>query len=252
MPYKLQFGTYPMPLALLPVEEGLTQDLGEKPVPRRPGASTQEPRETPRVLTIRGQFAADTLADWEAAKSDLLNGVAELTADLYFGRDDRYYKQAQLESISIGDPAEGRLYGVIATIGLTFKAARYPEAFGTTDYTPGLNTSGGTVPYPLSTGTAPTLPVWTITLGAGGGSVALTNLTTGETCYISRPAGFSGGDVVVLTRDGCSATRNGTPEAGLVDRQIPRLLPGNNVIQCSVNGAVSVTGLAVTFRGRWK
>lgn len=255
MPYKLQYGSYPLPIAFLPVEEHITQDLGEKPVPRRPGASTQEPRETPRVFSVRGQFHEDTLAAWEQTKSDLINGLAEMTADFWFGRDDRYYKQAQVESISFSDPAEGRLYGVIATVGLAIKAARYPQAFGLVDYSPGLSPSGGTVPYPLVSGTARTLPVWSLTLGAGSGTVSLTNVTTGETCLVSRPGPFGGGDSILLNADGYIATRNGIAEAGLVDRQIPRLLPGNpgnNAIVCSVNGSVTVTALAVTFRGRWK
>lgn len=252
--FKLEFAGYVFPSGILPVDESGQQDLAEQAVPRRPGANTQDGRRTPRTIGIRGEFHAATTSDWETAKSALLDAVIGVVGDLYHGRDDRFYKQAQLESFSISDPAEGRLYGVIGSVSLTFKAARYPESFGTTTYEPALAPSGGSVSYLAVQGDAYTLPRWTVEVGvAGEGTITLTNLTTGDTVLISRVGGFGGGDTIVLDRDGYYVERNGSAEDGIIDRRIPRLKPGTNVIICSaIGGSLSVGVLEVAYEGRWK
>lgn len=254
MAFKLSFNGYDFESGILPVDESGQQDLAEQSVPRRPGSSTQDGRRTPRTIGIRGDFHADTIAGWEAKKSALLDAVIGVVGDLYHGRDDRHYKEAQLESFSISDPASGRLYAVIGSVSLTFKAARYPEAFGETTYSPALAPSGGSINYDTATGDAYSLPRWTIGVTASSdGTITLTNVTTGESVYIRRPGGFVIGDTIELDRDGYVVERNGTVEEGLVDRRIPRLKPGNNVITCTVaGGSLSVGTLECDYEGRWK
>lgn len=251
MAYLVKFKDYVFPAGFVPVSFGGGEDIAEQPLPRRAGSYTQEGRGTSRQLLIQGSFAAETLAAWEAQK-DAIMATCSGTGNLHFGRDDRYYKDAQLTNIGYSDPAEGRLYGVFGNLQLTFAAARYPEPFGTSVHSPALPATGGNINY--SQGTADTFPLWTITVGAGTGTLTLNNATTGEVCLITPPAGgvWTAGTIIALNRDGNTCAINGVPTVGRFDRRIPRLAVGNNLVLLSGNGTASPTAFSVSYAPRFR
>lgn len=251
--YRLRFGAYDLPTTLLPVDDGGGEDIQATDLPRRSGASTQEGRERSRTLVIRGQLHADTFDAWFTALDTLLASCSG-TADLWYGRDDRYFKDAQLESWGRSDPAEGRLWGIIASVSLQFVAARHVQPFGTATYTPALTAAGGTVTYSAAQGSADTYPLWTITIAdAGTGVLTLTNTTTGEVCTVAVPgANFAAGDILTLDRLTGQGKRNGALLPGLYDRRIPRLVPGSNTITLASGGTATIASLAVSYPGRFK
>lgn len=256
------FDGIPFPSGFVVGDEGSGQDAGETAVPRRPGTVTGDPRKVPVSLSIRGGWGAlDDLEAWKAIKTALMNACLGKKAILFAGDETRYYKDAYLESHSFGDPAEGRLYGILGTAVLNFKASDYPEAFGIDVHAPALATSGGSITYAGDQGDTYTLPIWTITLTLGGlGIITLANTTTGEVCTLSHPGttaepdGFADGAVIVLDRDGYLVTVNGVLSPDVLDLRIPRLKPGGNLITLAVDGSGSNTigSLEVEYQGRWK
>lgn len=247
MAYLLRFGSYDFPETLRPADENGGQDQADQPRPRGSGSVTQEGRREKTILQVRGELTADTPDELDALHQALKAACYAGKQDLYLGRDDRYYKDAQLKSFGT-TYNEGLTYGVWAAYSLTFEAAAHPEAFDALgSITTTLSATGGTV---TNEGDAPTLPTWTITLGgAGSGPITLTNSTTGETATLS--GALSGGDVIALSRDGYTVTRNNVAEFGLMDGRIPRLAAGNNVVALTASGGVTVAALAVAYTPRF-
>jgi hypothetical protein len=200
-----------------------------------------------------GSWGADSLTDWETARDAILAGIPS-RGNLYVGRDDRYYKDAQLSTWSQSTPADGRLWAKLGTLQLPFLCAAYPHQFDSATNTPTLTNTGGTVNYSSSQGNRDTYPTWTITVNAGGtGTITLTNTTTGETCLLKKPDGtnFASSDVIVLDGLNRTAKLNGVILPGLHDRRIPRLQPGSNNITLSDSGTLTITSLACSYPGRW-
>ncbi len=128
MAYLLQFGTYVFPNTIRPSDESSGHDTAPQPLPRRSGALTQIGRREPTILQLRGDLTAATPDALDALEMALKAACYNGKQDLYFGRDDRFYKDAQLKSFSTST-MEGLTYGVIGTYAITFEAADYPEAF---------------------------------------------------------------------------------------------------------------------------
>ncbi|BDI27982.1 hypothetical protein CCAX7_000330 [Capsulimonas corticalis] len=243
MSYLLQYGGYTFPGTMRPAGGEAPADLAEQERPRADGSSTQIARQKSRILTIRGEITA--------ADADSLNVIYEAmraacapgqVAALYHGRDDRYV-MAQAEGWTT-DYSDGMLYGVVTAIAITFRA-KDPAWFDATATTPTLSSAGGTI---VNAGTAPSKPVWTITIGTGGtGSVTLTNSTTGETATIIGT--FTSGDVIVIDRAAYTVKLNGVANFGLLTGRIPEIGVGSNTIAPSAS-TVSIASLACSYTAR--
>jgi hypothetical protein len=257
--YRLRFGTYDLPRSCRPAEDAPGSiETGRVARLRAPGSVTKEGRPGPRLLTVRGEWVSPEVGSLDGfieVADELIARCGDGKQDLWFGRDDRYYKNAQLLTPGLSYPKDGVTYGVFGVVTLTFEAADYPEAFGTVAHAPALASNGGTF---TAQGDAPALalPTYTITINAGGsGPLTLTSTTTGEFCTVARPGGaaFVGGDVIVLDRDGCTATLNGVAIVGLWDRRIPHIACGrSNTITLASAGTATVASLAVSYPPRYR
>jgi len=242
----ITFAGYTLPATIRPSDEDSGLDTAAQARPRGSGSVTQSGRREPTQLVAVGDIAAATPDLLDQAVQDLKAKLYAGYGDLYFGRSDRYYKQAQCRTFG-HSTNEGLLFGVVAEIKITFEAADYPEAFASSGATSALSAGGGTVTV---SGDAAVLPVWTITVGsAGSGPFTLSNAATGEAATLAPADGsdFGAGDVIILTRDGYSVTRGGVEEFGLLDGRIPRLLAGANVVTLSAGGTATVSALSVTY-----
>jgi hypothetical protein len=126
--YLLAFGSYQFPSTIRPSEESSGQDIAAQPLPRRSGSLTQVGRREPTTLQLQGELTAATRDDLDALEIALKTACYNGKQDLYFGRDDRFYKDAQLTRFS-SSYQEGHTFGVIGFYAITFEAADYPEAF---------------------------------------------------------------------------------------------------------------------------
>ncbi len=248
MAYRLRFGAYDFPLTLRPAEEQGNQDLATQERPRGEGGISQVARRQGTTLPIRGELTApdaDTLNTMHRAlKSAVYSGKQQL----WFGRDDCYYRDAQLKSFSTSYD-EGKLYGLWAAYSLTFEANDYPLAFDVAPQT--LPLGAGASPYTITpVGNASVLPTWTINVNGGGTwPISLSNQATGESCSLIGT--FAAGDVIVLTRNGYTVTRNGGAEFGLLSGRIPTLIPGPNVVSLTAGGGVTLAAGSVSYTARW-
>lgn len=248
MGYLLKLGNYTFPATLLPAEEQGSQDLGVQERPRAEGAISQVARRQATTLLIRGALTApdaDTLfALHQALKAAAYAGKQQL----WYGRDDRYYRDVQLSSFGTTYD-EGKMYGVWAAYSLTFVASDYPLAFDVAPQTVAL--AAGASPYTITPiGNASVLPTWTININGGGTwPIGLSNQATGESCSLIGT--FAAGDVIVLTRDGYTVTRNGGAEFGLLSGRIPTLTPGPNVISLTAGGGVTLAAGSVIYTARY-
>jgi len=251
--YRLRFGSYDLPTTLRPAGQDLPYTDGATARLREPGSVTRTPRLQEITLAVQGEFVGDTLNDF-LAQRDAIIGNCQGKADLWYGRDDRYYKNAQLDRASLGVPDDGVLYGVNATVTFNFVSREYPEAFSVNTASVTLTASGGTVPGQGDLGSK-ARPTWTITVGTGGtGSLVLTNTTTGEVCIIAKPTGnFASGDVITLDRDTATAKLNGVIVLGLYDRRIPSIQGGiNNIITLASSGTASPSALSLVYPPRYR
>ena len=244
----IRFAGFDLPATIRPSEESLSLDTATQARPRASGSVSQKGRREVTSLTAVGSLTADYPEDLDALVQALKAKVSSGYGDLYFGRDDRYYKLAQCRTFS-HSTADGITFGAVADIRLTFEAADFPEAFGVTVKTPALSAGGGTITV---LGDAAALPTWTITVGTGGtGTIILTNSTTGETAVLERTGGFLAGDILTLTRDGYLVKRNGVAEFGLLKLRIPTVQPGANVISITHTGAVTAQSAAISYIPRF-
>lgn len=245
--YRLSFGTYTFPETLIPSDEGYSYDTAAQARPRAPGAVTQIGRREPTLLTIEGGLTADTFDDLTSMETALKCALGAGKQNLFFGRDDRYYRDAQVKSVSNSDQ-QGATFGVISFWRITFEAADYPEPFG-------ADTVGQSLSSPdtvTNLGDADALPTWTIGIGSTGtGPLTLTNAATGESATVGDAGTtLTAGDVIVLNRDGYSVTWNGTPAFDLFDGRIPRLMTGDNTITLTAGGTATA-GLVVEYAPRY-
>jgi len=254
--YKLSFGAFDLPRTFRPVDEPLSASTGQTERLRAPGSVAQAARLQARSLTVMGEFTGIDLDAFLAVRDEVVSRCSDGPQDLFFGRDDRFYRGAQLVSSGVSYPEDGVLYGVYGVISLSFECAD-PEAFSVSAHAPALGAGGGTF---LALGQSPALalPTWTITIGAGGsGPLRLANATTGEFCTVQKPGGaaFVGGEVITLDRDGAKGAVNGVSVSGLWDRKIPRLKCGQaNTITLAPQGAATATAasLACSYRPRYR
>lgn len=249
MNYLLRFGDYIFPSTLRPAGGSADVDLSEQELPRQDGSVTQAGRAKSRTLTLRGDITGDTAAElWQGL--DAMRGCCAkgTVGKLFYGRDDRYYN-AQVESFA-EDYTEGLLWGVVASLSITFKA---PSPFA-------LALAPDSVLFPVSgspwlldpdgDANVRVLPAWKLTIGAAGtGPIVLTNAATLETCSLAGP--FAAGDVIVLTRDGYTVTRNGAAQFGLLSGRIPLIVPGSNSISLVTSGTATVSAFSATYMPRW-
>lgn len=250
MNYLLQFGSYELPDTLRPDDAlAATFDVAEQERPRAAGSTSQLARAKSRVLPVKGELTLPVATDLHTLIDTLKQNLAGY-GDLYYGRDDRYYRNTQVESLA-AQSKDGKTWGKFFAVSLAFRAFD-PFQFDAAGIvtSPLASTAGGTV---ANAGTVDGHPVWTITIGTGGvGTVTLANTTTGETATINAAAGttFTTGDVIVLTRYGYTVTYNGTPTFSLLSGAIPRLEPGNNTITCTA-ATVTVSALTCGFIKRY-
>jgi len=255
MNYQLSFGSYTFPATLMPASEASAQDLAAQQRPRASGAITQIGRREKTLLSIRGAIKGDTPTDLASKHQALKAAVYNGKQPLFFGRDDRYFKDAQLASFG-SDYGGGPLFGLIANYSLTFEASDYPEAWDTSSTTVALSTgTGGTVAHSPG-GDSAALPVWTLTLGSAPSStavIALTNLRTGEAAQLDV-SGLASGNILTLTRDGYRVAVGGTSTPGILRGRIPTLVPDgsgpNNLVLTPVG--VTLSAASVTYYPRWK
>lgn len=254
--WKLNFNGYDLPNGFYPVSDEGEEDIAAQELPRRPGAITQTGRVRPCQLSIMGGWGATDLPSWNAQRDALVANLTG-TGDLYLGRDDLYFKSAQYLHDIVSTQENGRLWAVQGQLQVVFQAALYPEMFDTVSNTPTLTTTGGTINYSSTQGSADTWPTWSVTVNAGGtGKITLANTTTGETCILAKPDGtnFASSDVIVVCGlpGAMVATLNGMTLPGLFDRRIPHLKKGNNVITLSDSGTLTLSSLTCSYPGRWK
>ncbi len=247
--YKLSFGDYLFPATVRPAGGSADTDIAEQELPRQDGSVTQVGRAKSRTLTLRGDIAGETAAELWAGLDALRGCCARGTVGkLFYGRDDRYYN-AQVESYA-EDYTEGLLWGVVASLSITFKAPS-PFALALAPDTVLFPANGS--PWTLGPdgdANVRVLPAWKLTIGqAGTGPIVLTNAATLESASLAGP--FAAGDVIVLTRDGYTVTRNGFAQFGLLSGRIPLIVPGVNSISLVASGTATVTAFSATYTPRW-
>lgn len=249
MAYRLRFGSFDFARTLRPADESSSQDTAAQSRPRASGSLTQIGRREPTILPIRGDLTAATPDALETLHEALKAAVYAGKADLWFGRDDLYYKSAQLKSFGT-NYRDGLLHGLLASYSLVFEAADYPEPFAVNAITTAslLNVAAYVV-----MGDAPAAPTWTITVGAEGtGPITLTNAATGESCRLTKSTNFAAGAVIVLTRDGYTVTENGVATFGLLQGRIPSLIAGNNTITWTAGGTATIASVGVSYIPRYR
>lgn len=275
--YLLRFGAYNFPIGFTPLGAGGSLGLSVQARARGAGSVTSEARDEARTLVVRGGFRGETVDAWLAQKDAILTACGG-AQNLWYGRDDRYYKAAQLESWSFTEPTgEGRLWGVLGFLSLTFLAARYPTEFAAGNpYT--LESLGPAATLFLNVGYGPggtqkgdseTLPVWTVVIAAAGtGPLQLNDAAGKQICLLygqGTGGAFAAGDTIVLDADAANdggqaryGKLNNARVPGLYDRKIPRIRaprgsdPGTLGFQVQSLGTATLARFAVAFPGRWR
>lgn len=249
--YLFRFGTYSFPRTFRPSDDSFQYDTAPQARPRAAGATTQIGRREPTILTLRGELGGSGVSfdQLTTLETELKCALGSGKQNLYFGRDDRYYRDAQVKSVS-NSSMEGQTFGVISFWSISFEAADFPEPFATDGTETDLFANGGTV---TNTGSADALPAWTITIGSTGtGPLTLTNAATGESATIGDAnTTLTSGDVIVLDRDGYAVTNNDAAQFGLFDGRIPRLLTGDNDITLTAGGTATASALSVAYTPRF-
>ena len=246
---RIRFAGYDFPSTFRPADLSGSLDTAAQARPRGTGSVSQNGRRSPTRLVVYGELMADTPDALNNAIQSVKTKAYSGKGDLYFGRDDRYYRDAQ--AITWGESNEqGKLYGVWAAITIEFEAADYPEPFSTALLSPVIAVGGATI---TGSGETTALPVWTITIGSGGsGPLTLHNAANGQTALLDPgTAGFASGEVIVLTRDGYKVIRNGVSSFGLLKLRIPCIEPGSNTITLTAGGTATVASLAVSYVPRY-
>ena len=249
MAYRRRFSSHDSPATMRPAGESSELDTAAVALPRRAGSRTQTPRRTPTSLTVRGELTGATAADLATAHQALKTAVFAGKADLWYGTDETFFKDAALRSFST-DYKDGVTFGVLASYSLTFEAADYPEAFAATTTTTAVSTGASTL---TPGGDAETLPSWSFTLSSSGaGTIQLANAATGETLRISVPAGATSGQVIVVNRDTGVATLAGVAVPSMIRGRIPALLGGiANALTLTLT-TVTISAASVSYQARWK
>lgn len=201
--YKLQFGSYAFPATFAPVHREQVNVVPSAKNPRRYGATSILGTQDASRLTIRGGFIKGPiptpgLTTLKTSRDEMLYYL--FTAgqqNLYFGDDDRYYRNAQVDRVT--DDYEATGWG---------RVAQYEIAFICPDGRPhsvDLNSvawfpvvSGETHNFNHS-GPAPAEPIISFTVaGAGAKTIAysLTNNNNGQAFTLA--GSVNGGDVIVV------------------------------------------------------
>lgn len=259
---KVAFGSFNFPRTLLPDGEPGTQTLATVARPRADGGrrGATIPRRDGLVLSVRGEIIGSTPDALEATLSAIRGACYGRRADLWFGRDDRYYKNAVCTQVGVSHSEGGRLYGVLADVSLAFDCSEFPNPFAAgAAVTPALTGAGGAITV---LGNAPAAPVWTLLIGSGGAAeakITLTNEATGETATLVPPvagSGFADGSTVVLNRANYRVyyPTIAVESFGIFDGIIPSLDPGpgDNVISITTTGGVSVSTAGVFYTPRYR
>lgn len=243
MGYLLKFGDYTLPSTLRPESERGGNDTAPVDRPRAPGAATQIGRRTPTLLQVVGEMLGASQALLDAKEAALKAALFRGKQNLYFGRDDFYYRDAQMKSFSCSYQ-EGKTFGVVGFYSITFEAADYPSPFAATASTVILTGGEGEVPY---AGGIDAFPLWTIEIDdPGTGPITLTNLATAETATLTGT--FGGGDVIALNRDGYQVLLNEEENFALFEGIIPKLIPGVNAIEYAAGGTATVARVSATYK----
>ena len=262
MVYLLRFGTLTMPRTLLPDGEPGTQSLATVARPRADGGrrGAANPRRDGLTLSVRGELIGSTPDALEATLSAIRGACYGRKADLYFGRDDRYYKDAACTQVGVSHPNNGVLYGLVADVSLSFDCSEFPNAFAATGgVTPALSSAGAIIAV---SGNAPALPIWTLIVGSGGAAnaqITVSNAATGETATLMPPvagSGFASASTIVLNRTNYRVYYpTASAEAfGIFDGIIPTLDPavGDNAITITATGGASVSTAGVYYVPRYR
>lgn len=242
MGYLVRFGDYTFPSSIRPESERGGNDTAPVDRPRAPGAATQIGRRTPTLLQLVGELYAPTAAQLDVKEAALKAALFRGKQNLYFGRDDFYYRDAQMKSVSVSYQ-EGKTFGVVGFYSITFEAADFPSPFAATSSTMIITGGEGEVPY---SGVIDAFPLWTIEVDEPGtGPITLTNLATAEVATLS--GSFGGGDVIALARDGYRVLLNDEKNFGIFNGIIPKLIPGVNAIEYTAGGTATVARVSATY-----
>jgi hypothetical protein len=260
--YLLKFGDYVFPTTLMPSDVGGTQHRAAQMRPRASGAISQIARREESTVMIEGALTAATPDDLAALVAGLRAAVYNGKQQFFFGADDRYFRDAQLQNYHETD-MQGRTHGLVYDISMQFVAADYPEQFAVAASTPALAAAG--VTNVAVDGDTPSLPLWTITIaGAGTGPLTLTNASTSESSILTPGAGgFAAGDVITLDRDTYQVKLNGVANFGLLNCLIPTLDPtkgtgvvsgrgGTNALSLTAAGTATVASFQVSYQARFR
>ncbi|MES2459872.1 MAG: hypothetical protein V4671_04755 [Armatimonadota bacterium] len=245
---KISFAGYDFPSTFRPADVNDSQDTGAQPRPRAAGSVSQRGRREATRLLVFGELVANSPDELRTKIRVVKAAAFSGKGDLYFGRDDEYYRDAQCKSWGESNE-QGKLFGVFASLSLEWEAADHPYPYSTNVLSPVLSPGGSTI---TGSGEATALPIWTITIGSGGtGPLTLHNAANGQTALLDPgTGGFAGGEVIVLKRDGYTVTRNGVASFGLLKLRIPTIEPGSNAITLTAGGTATVASLTVSYAPR--
>jgi phage-related protein len=257
MAYKLQFGSYVLPKGFAPVEEGLVAVVPSDKTAKGDGAASIVGTLDKRVLPVRGFLSADILKNLTGGRTTLRQELDALKSalyavrqgTLYFGVDDRFYRNVQCAGIPIsyGETEYGRQ----ATVQINFEAAdpfAYAVATSNDSWSPG---GSGATKVITSAGSAGSQPVFSITVGGAGAlTIAFTVTNNTNSQQLTLTGSCNGGDVIVVDTLNHTVTIGGVDKYGaLFDGLWMALNPGANTLQVNWTGT-AITTVATAWQER--
>lgn len=232
MAYLLRFGTYTFPNTYFPAERPLANIVPSSKLPRSIGARqiTGYPdsvRLSIKGGLVKGPIKTRGLVSLDATRDDILAALSAGPANLYFGRDDRYYRNAQYDRFSDSYGPTG--YGRVVDNDIGFIVPD-PRQFAVAASADTWTVSGSAQTHGVTAGgTAAAEPIISITVsGVGAKTIAytITNTTTGQAFTLT--GNVTGGDVIVVNCIDKTVTIASVDKLTLFDGQWPSLQVGAN------------------------
>ncbi|MFN3653274.1 MAG: phage distal tail protein [Armatimonadota bacterium] len=211
-------------------------------IPRSDRARAQAGNLSPRVVSIRGVIGQDGGSDRETLRNlvDAFTWAHRPGLRSLYRDTDRYFKQAQVESLTLGDDTglSWVPFAVRFRVADPFYYATAPDAADL------WNLSGGSRNL-SNTGAATALPKLTFAIGGTGETtLVVTNTTTGKAFTLSGHMVM--GDSLVVDCDAQTVKQNGVNRMSYFTGEFWPLDPGVNNLTVAVTG-----GPLITVTSQW-
>jgi phage-related protein len=253
--YLHKFGALVLPMGIAPATDSLVNVVPHAKALRGTGAraitGTPDARSlVSRGALIKGPISTPGLVTIQTTLDSLVSAlITNAPANLYFGRDDRYLRNVQVESL----PQDtGVTLGRIRDIEIHWLAPDpfYYAVASTTD-TWTVSASAQTRVLPVSNGTAVVQPTFNITVGGVGAQTiayTITHNTTGQAFTLA--GAVTGGNVIVVNTLAQTVTIGGVDKISLFDGLWMQLQPGANTIREDYTGA-TITQIVTSWQDRY-